>query len=111
MVEVRKITSLDDLKSFYAESPDSLHIVKIGAPWCGPCRILSDTLHSLDKEKICNALIADVNIDEEDNEDIAVEYNVRSIPVTLYVKNGEVLDKYLGAISSNDIYKHINEYK
>lgn len=111
MIEIRKIKNLDDLKSFYAESPDSLHLVKIGAPWCGPCRTLSDTLHGLDKEKLNGTLIADVNIDEEDNEDIAVEYNVRSIPVTLYVKNGEVLDKYLGATSANDIYKHIEEYK
>lgn len=111
MIEIRKITGLDDLKSFYTESPDSLHIVKIGAPWCGPCRTLSDTLHNLDKEKIYNTLIADVNIDEEDNEDIALEYNIRSIPVTLYVKNGEVLDKYVGATTANEIYNHINEYK
>ena len=111
MTEVRKITGLDDLKSFYAESPDSLHIVKIGAPWCGPCRTLSDTLHNLDPNKIGNTLIADVDIDEEDNEDVAIEYNIRNIPVTLYVRNGEVLDKYVGATPANDIYKHIEEYK
>ena len=111
MIEIRKITSLNDLKSFYAESPDSLHIVKIGAPWCGPCRTLSNTLHGLDKEKIYDTLIADVNIDEEDNEDIAMEYDIRNIPVTLYVRNGEVLDKYVGATPANDIYKHIEEYK
>ena len=51
------------------------------------------------------------DIDEEDNEDIAAEYNIRNIPVTLYVKNGEVLGKYVGSTPANDIYKHIEEYK
>jgi thioredoxin 1 len=111
MIEIRKIANLKDLQSFYSESPDSLHIVKIGAKWCGPCRVLSETLHNLDPDKIGNTLISDVDIDEEDNEEIAIEYNIRNIPVTLYVKNGEVLDKYVGATPANEIYKHIEDYK
>ena len=111
MINIREIKNLEDLKSFYAETPEALHLVKIGAKWCGPCRTLSDTLHNLDPNKISDTLIADVDIDEEDNEDIAIEYNIRSIPMTLYVKNGEVLNKYLGASSAEEIYKRIEEYK
>ena len=111
MINIREIQNLEDLKSFYAETPESLHLVKIGAKWCGPCRMLSDTLHNLDPNKIGDTLIADVDIDEGDNEDIAIEYNIRSIPMTLYVKNGEVLNKYLGASSAEEIYKRIEEYK
>lgn len=111
MINIREIENLEDLKSFYAETPESLHLVKIGAKWCGPCRTLSDTLHNLDPNKISDTLIADVDIDEGDNEDIAIEYNIRSIPMTLYVKNGEVLNKYLGASSAEEIYKRIEEYK
>ena len=111
MIEIREIKNLEGLKSFYTEAPESLHIVKIGAPWCGPCRTLSDTLHNLDPNKIGDTLIADVNIDEEDNEDIAMEYNIRNIPVTLYVKNGEVFGRTIGSISANDIYKYIEDYK
>ena len=111
MVAIREIKNLEDLKSFYTETPEALHLVKIGAKWCGPCRTLSDTLHNLDPNKIGDTLIADVDIDEGDNEDIAIEYNIRSIPMTLYVKNGEVLNKYLGASSAEEIYKRIEEYK
>lgn len=111
MINIREIKNLEDLKSFYSESPESLHLVKIGAPWCGPCRILATTLHSLESSKIGDTLIADVNIDNASNEDIAIEYNIRSIPMTLYVKNGEVLNKYLGASSAEEIYKRIEEYK
>ena len=111
MIEIREIKNLEDLKSFYTEAPESLHIVKIGAPWCGPCRTLSDTLHNLDPNKIGDTLIADVDIDEEDNDDVAIEYNIRNIPVTLYVKNGEVFGRTIGSISANDVYKYIEDYK
>jgi thioredoxin 1 len=111
MITIREIKSLEDLKSFYAESPDSLHLVKIGAKWCGPCRILSDILHNMDPNKVGNTLIADVDIDEYDNEDIVIEYNIRSIPLTLYVKNGIVMNKFLGSASADEMYKRIEEYK
>ena len=111
MIEIREIKNFEYLKYFYAEAPESLHLVKIGAPWSGPCRMLSDTLHNLDPNKIGDTLIADVDIDNEDNEDIAMEYDIRSIPVTLYVRNGEVLGKYVGSMSANDVYKYIEDYK
>lgn len=111
MVTVREIKNLTDLESFYNDNADSLHIVKIGAPWCGPCRNLGDILHNMDENKIGNTLIADVNIEEEENEDIASKYSVRSIPVMLFVKNGEVVNKIVGAVNADAIYSKIEEYK
>lgn len=111
MVTIREIKNLEDLKAFYGESPESLHIVKIGAPWCGPCRMLSSTLHGLESDKIYDSLIADVNIDEDDAEPIAGEYNVRSIPVLLFVKNNEVVHKFTGSLNANAIYEKIEEFK
>ena len=40
-----------------------------------------------------------------------MEYIIRNIPVILYVKNGEVLGKYVGSMSANDVYKYIEDYK
>lgn len=111
MITIREIKSLDDLKSFYNDSAELVHIVKIGAPWCGPCRTLSDTLHCLDINKMHGALVADVNIDEDDNEDVAIEYNVRSIPAVLFVKNGEVVERFAGAMTSDAIYREIERFK
>jgi thioredoxin 1 len=111
MITIREIKSLEDLKSFYAESANSLHIVKMGAQWCYPCVSLSNVLRNLDQDKIGNTLIAEVNVDDESNKEILIEYNVKSIPLTLYVKNGTVIDKFLGSTSENELYNRIEEYK
>lgn len=111
MITVREIDNMNDLKSFYGDSAESLHIVKIGAPWCGPCMALSDTLRELEAERIGNTLISEVDIESEGGEEIATEYKVRSIPVTLFVKNGEVISKSIGSMSREIIYDKIEEYK
>ena len=111
MITVREIKNLDDLKSFYGEESESLHIVKIGAPWCGPCRIMTETLHGLDIEKLNSALVAEVNIDEDDSEPIAMEYGIRNIPVTLFVKNGELVNKATGVLNAEAIYNKIEEFR
>lgn len=111
MITIREIKNLDELKSFYEESSESLHIVKIGAPWCGPCRIMSETLHNLDIDKLNGALIADVNVEEDEADDIVTEYDIRNIPVMLFVKNGELLNKATGSMGANAIYEKIEEFK
>jgi thioredoxin 1 len=111
MITIREINNFDDLKSFYNESSDSLHIVKIGAPWCGPCNVLSTTLKNLDETKINGSLIASVNVDEDGSEDIVSEYSIRNVPVILFIKNGELLNKVVGSVDSDTIYKKIDEYK
>lgn len=111
MITVREIKSFDDLKSFNNENSESLHIVKIGAPWCGPCRIMSDTLKGLDINRVQDVMIAEVNIEEEANEEIASEYGIKNIPVTLFIKNGELLNKATGALNANTLYEKIEEFK
>jgi thioredoxin 1 len=111
MITVREITSIDDLKSFYGDSAESLHIVKIGAEWCGPCRVLSDTLRGLDAERIGDTLIAEVDIEKDEKDEIVTEYGIRSIPVTMFVKNGEVLEKIVGSIPTETIHKKIEGFK
>lgn len=111
MITVREINNLNDLKSFYEESTESLHIVKIGAPWCGPCRMMSDTLRNLDNNKLNGALIAEVNIEEDESDSIVSEYDVRNIPVTLFIKNGNLLNKTAGVLNANAIYEKIEEFK
>ena len=111
MINIREIKNKEDLNDFLNMESGNLHIVKIGAPWCGPCRQLESTLHNLDGDKIGSTFIADVNIDEEANDDIATDYNVRNIPVTLFVKNNEVVERVVGSINESDLYKKIDAHK
>jgi thioredoxin 1 len=110
MITIREIKNLTDLNDFYALNSEDLHILKIGAPWCGPCRQLETVLHGLEENKMNGTLVAAVNIDADETEDIALKYSVRAIPLTLFVKNGEVIERVQGPMTANDVYKKIEEY-
>jgi thioredoxin 1 len=70
-------------------------VVDFWAEWCGPCRMISPALEEIAGEMGGKVKIAKLNIDE--NPDIAVRYNVRSIPTLIMFKNGEPTAIQVGA--------------
>ena len=72
-------------------------VVDFWAEWCGPCRMIGPHIEEMAKEYEGKALIAKVDVDN--NPEISFKYSVRSIPTVLYLKNGEVVDKQVGATS------------
>jgi thioredoxin 1 len=74
-------------------------MVDFWAPWCGPCRMVAPVIEELAKEYEGRAVIAKVNTDE--NQDIAMEFQIRSIPTVLFFKNGELVDGLIGAAPKN----------
>lgn len=110
MVEVRKINTYEDFKSFINVG-DGLKIVKIGAEWCGPCRVMENTIHGLNPDKINGILLGAVDIDEDGMEQVSVDYSVRNIPVLLFFKNGNMVKKEVGVVGADVIYNNIEEYK
>lgn len=71
-------------------------IVDFWAPWCGPCRRVAPTLDKLSKEYSGKLLVAKVNTDE--NPVWAQKFNVQSIPTMLFVANGKVVHRQVGAL-------------
>lgn len=72
-------------------------VVDFWAVWCGPCRMIGPHIDEMSKEYEGKALIAKVDVDN--NPEISMKYNVRSIPTVLYLKDGEIVDKQVGATS------------
>lgn len=107
MVKVKEIKNYKDFEDFVNFEKEMLHVVKLGAKWCGPCNTMTKTISSLDSEKVKNVLFAEVDIEIEENDDIVAEFNIRSIPVTIFIKNGEIIEKKVGGLTSDMLYNTI----
>lgn len=70
------------------------------AAWCGPCQMLSPLVDEVAEERT-DIKVGKVNVDEQ--QDLAVKYQVMSIPMLLVMKNGEVANKSVGLISKQEI--------
>ena len=71
------------------------------AEWCGPCRMISPIIDELHQDFEGKAVIGKVNVDESSA--ISSKYGIRNIPTLLFIKNGEVVDKHVGAVSKEDL--------
>jgi len=78
-------------------------LVDFWAEWCGPCKMIGPVVDQLGEEMGDQAKVAKVNVDEA--RDLAVKYNVRSIPLLLFFKNGEVKEQIVGASVTKDQLK------
>jgi thioredoxin 1 len=78
-------------------------LVDFWAEWCGPCQMIGPILKELSDDLQGQAKVAKINVDEA--QALAVKYNVRSIPLLLFFKNGEVKDQIVGANVSKDLLK------
>jgi thioredoxin 1 len=70
-------------------------MVDFWAEWCGPCRMVGPIVEELAKEYDGKVVIGKMNVDE--NVDTPAEYNIRNIPTILFFKNGQLVDKLIGA--------------
>jgi len=75
-------------------------VVDFWATWCGPCRMVAPIISEL-AEKYEGKIVVG-KCDVEENDDLAAEYGIRNIPTILFFKNGEVVDKLVGAVSKQN---------
>ncbi len=87
--------------NFDSTIAEGVTMVDFWAPWCGPCRMIAPIVEELADEYEGKATIAKVNTDEE--QEIAIKFGIRSIPTTLFFKDGELADHMIGA-AGKDIF-------
>ena len=82
-------------------------VIDFWAEWCGPCRMIAPIVDELATEYGDRVVIG--KCDVEENDDITVKYGVRNIPTILFLKNGELVDKQVGACSKDALKAKIEK--
>ena len=99
-MSVLKITN-DNFQSEVMES-EKVGLLDFYADWCGPCRMVGPTVEEIAAENP-QIKVGKINVDE--NMDLAMRFKVASIPLLLVMKDGQVVNKALGAMPKADILK------
>lgn len=85
---------------------NKLVVADFWATWCGPCRMLSPILDEVEAEMSDKITVVKVNVDDADQ--LAAQYRIMSIPTLLFFKNGQIIDKTVGAMPKNILVDKIN---
>ena len=95
-----------DSKTFKAHIAKGWALVDFWAPWCGPCRMLGPVIEELGKE-MKDLKVGKVNVDEQD--ELATQFSVSSIPTIIIFHDGEVADQRVGAGTKSSIKSWIDQ--
>lgn len=81
-------------------------VIDFSATWCGPCKKISPII-----DELANEYEGKVNIlkyDVDNNDELTAKFGIRNVPTVLFIKNGEVVDKHVGAATKDTFVEKIN---
>jgi len=85
-----------------------LVLVDFNATWCGPCRMMTPIVEQAAKDYEGKIKILSIDVDQ--NQDLAGQYEVRSIPNFVIIKDGKPVDRRVGAMSADDFKKWLDGF-
>lgn len=81
-------------------------VIDFWAEWCGPCRMLAPVIEELAAEYEGKVVIGKCDVDS--NDDLAMEYRVRNIPTVIFIKDGNMVNRVVGAVSKVELKAKID---
>jgi thioredoxin 1 len=82
-------------------------VIDFWATWCGPCKMIAPSIEEMATEFEGKAKICKVDVDN--NQQIAMQLGIRSIPTVMFFKGGKVVDTIIGAVPKAQLVKRLNE--
>ncbi|KAI5701556.1 thioredoxin-2-like isoform X2 [Diaphorina citri] len=89
-----KVSDMADLKAKFADAGDKLIVIDFYATWCGPCKMIAPKIEELASE-FPDVVFLKVDVDE--SEDIAMAYDISSMPTFVFVKSTAKVEQFSGA--------------
>lgn len=82
-------------------------VIDFWATWCGPCKKIAPDVEALAEQYKDQVIIGKCDVDE--NEELPGQFGVRNIPTLLFIKNGEIIDKQVGAATKSQLEEKVKK--
>lgn len=89
-------------------STDKLVVIDFWAEWCGPCKMIGPIIDELAEEYAEKIVVGKIDVDN--NDEATAKYGIRNIPTVLFIKDGKVVDKVVGAGAKNMFTEKIEKW-
>ncbi|MBO7168222.1 MAG: thioredoxin [Bacteroidaceae bacterium] len=76
-------------------------VLDFSAAWCGPCKQLAPIIEELSEEYAGRIAVGKCDIEEAD--DLTMEYGIRNVPTVIFIKNGQIVERFVGYKSKSDV--------
>ena len=93
--------------NFEESTSKGIVLIDFWATWCGPCKMLTPVIDQLAAEYEGKALVAKINCEEEP--ELVQKFGIRSIPALYVLKDGEVVENFVGVRSKEDLAKALDD--
>lgn len=106
-----KISTKKEFEDILNENEGKTVILKFGAEWCGPCKVMETTINNVEKQGQTNAVFVECDVDEADEKDpdFLEENKVMNIPLMLFYKDKLIYDRTVGLLSSKELMGKIKK--